>query len=180
VHDPAGARLVVERVRGIAPDVHVVARAVSQEQLEELGGLGVYEAVQPEFEAGLELGRQALSHLGIGAGEIQRISDRIRRELYTLVVGASRDGNLLQQLDRTSRMIETEWFHLPENGPVAGETIGEIRIRSKTGASVVAIVRGDEALPNPGPEVSFEAGDVIGVLGTPDQRAAFRKLVQES
>jgi monovalent cation:H+ antiporter-2, CPA2 family len=180
VHDPAGARLVVERVRGIAPDVHVVARAVSQEQLEELGGLGVYEAVQPEFEAGLELGRQALSHLGIGAGEIQRISDRIRRELYTPVVGASRDGNLLQQLDRTSRMIETEWFHLPENGPVAGETIGEIRIRSKTGASVVAIVRGDEALPNPGPEVSFEAGDVIGVLGTPDQRAAFRKLVQES
>ena len=179
VHDQAGARLVVERVRGIAPDVHVVARAVSQEQLEELGGLGVYEAVQPEFEAGLELGRQALSHLGVGAVEIQRISDRIRRELYVPVVGASTDGNLLQQLDRTSRMIETEWVRLPENVPIVGETIGEVRIRSKTGASVVAIVRGDEALPNPGPEVTFEAGDVVGVLGTPDQRGAFRGLVQE-
>jgi CPA2 family monovalent cation:H+ antiporter-2 len=44
---------------------------------------------------------------------------------------------------------------------------------------VVAIVRGDEALPNPGPEVTFEAGDVVGVLGTPDQRGAFRGLVQE-
>jgi CPA2 family monovalent cation:H+ antiporter-2 len=180
VHDQAGARLVVERIRGIAPDVHVVARAVSQEQLEELGGLGVYEAVQPEFEAGLELGRQALSHLGVGAVEIQSISDRIRRELYAPVAGVSTDGNLLQQLDRTSRMIETEWFRLPENDPIVGETIGEVRIRSKTGASVVAIVRGDEALPNPGPEVSFEAGDVIGVLGTPDQRAAFREFVQES
>jgi CPA2 family monovalent cation:H+ antiporter-2 len=179
VHDQAGARLVVERVRSIAPNVHVVARAVSQEQLEELGGLGVYEAVQPEFEAGLELGRQALSHLGVGAVEIQRISDRIRRELYVPVVGASTDGALLQQLDRTSRMIETEWFRLPANVPIVGETIGEVRIRSKTGASVVAIVRGDEALPNPGPEVTFEAGDVVGVLGTPDQRGAFRGLVQE-
>ena len=179
VHDQAGARLVVERVRSIAPNVHVVARAVSQEQLEELGGLGVYEAVQPEFEAGLELGRQALSHLGVGAVEIQRISDRIRRELYVPVVGASTDGALLQQLDRTSRMIETEWFRLPANVPIVGETIGEVRIRSKTGASVVAIVRGDEALPNPGPEVTFKAGDVVGVLGTPDQRGAFRGLVQE-
>ncbi|MDQ3639224.1 MAG: NAD-binding protein, partial [Actinomycetota bacterium] len=180
VPDPAGARLVVERVRGIDPEVHIVARAAHQEQLKELGSLGVYEAVQPEFEAGLELGRQALSHMGVEAGEIQRISDGIRRELYAPVASISTDGNLLHQLDRTSRMIETEWFRLPEDGPIVGESIGDLHIRSKTGASVVAIVRGDEPLPNPGPEVSFEADDVIGVLGTPDQRAAFRELVQES
>jgi CPA2 family monovalent cation:H+ antiporter-2 len=182
VPDPAGARLVVERIRGIDPEVHIVARAAHQEQLKELSSLGVYEAVQPEFEAGIELGRQALSHMGVETGEIQRISDRVRRELYAPVASDLSDtasGDLLQQLGRTSRMIETEWLHLPENNPIVGETIGEVRIRSKTGASVVAIVRGDEALPNPGPEVSFEAGDFIGVLGTPDQRAAFRELVHE-
>src|SRR3712207_8387279 len=67
--DPVGARLVVQRVRATNPDVHVVARSASAEQLEELARLGVYEAVQPEFEAGVELGGQALSHLGGGAGE---------------------------------------------------------------------------------------------------------------
>jgi CPA2 family monovalent cation:H+ antiporter-2 len=173
---------VVERIRGIDPEVHIVARAAHQEQLKELSSLGVYEAVQPEFEAGIELGRQALSHMGVETGEIQRISDRVRRELYAPVASDLSDtasGDLLQQLGRTSRMIETEWLHLPENSPIVGETIGEVRIRSKTGASVVAIVRGDEALPNPGPEVTFEAGDVVGVLGTPDQRGAFRGLVQE-
>jgi monovalent cation:H+ antiporter-2, CPA2 family len=182
VPDPAGARLVVERIRGIDPEVHIVARAAHQEQLKELSSLGVYEAVQPEFEAGIELGRQALSHMGVETGEIQRISDRVRRELYAPVASDLSDtasGDLLQQLGRTSRMIETEWLRLPANVPIVGETIGEVRIRSKTGASVVAIVRGDEALPNPGPEVTFEAGDVVGVLGTPDQRGAFRGLVQE-
>ena len=176
VPDPAGARLVVERVRGINPDVHVVARSATLDQLEELGQLGVYEAVQPEFEAGLELGRQALSHLGVGAGEIQRLSDQIRRELYAPITDSSADGELLSQLRRTSRMIETEWVRLTKSSTMVGKTIGDLQIRSRTGASVVAIVRGDEMLPNPEPEVALEAGDVVGILGTPDQRIAFRAL----
>jgi K+/H+ antiporter YhaU regulatory subunit KhtT len=34
-------------------------------------------------------------------------------------------------------------------------------------------------MPNPGPEVALRTGDLVGVLGTPDQRAAFRALTQE-
>src|ERR687893_876690 len=71
VPDPVGAHLVVTRVRALNPNVHVVARTATVEQLEELGRLGVYEAVHPESEAGLELGRQALSHLGVAAGDGQ-------------------------------------------------------------------------------------------------------------
>ncbi len=179
VPDPAGARLVVERVRGINPHVHVVARAAAVEQLEELVRLGVYEAVQPEFEAGLELGRQALLHLGLGAGEIQRFSDQVRHEHYAPVTDRSADEKLLLHLGRTLRMIETEWVRLPDNSAIVGKTIGDLQIRSSIGASVVAIIRGDEVLPNPGPEVAFEADDVVGVLGTPDQRAAFRALAHE-
>jgi CPA2 family monovalent cation:H+ antiporter-2 len=178
VPDPVGARLVVQRVRSLNPEVHVVARSASAEQLEELARLGVYEAVQPEFEAGLELGRQALSHLGVEAGEIQRFSDRVRRELYAPITDRSVDEDLLLQLRRTSQMIDTEWVRLPEDSAMAGKTIGDLRIRSKTGASVVSIVRGDVVLPNPGPEVAFEPGDVAGAVGTPEQRAAFRALAQ--
>lgn len=170
---------MIERVQSINPDVHVVARSATADQLEELGRLGVYEAVQPEFEAGLELGRQALAHLGLGAGEIQRFSDQIRRELYAPITDRSADEGLLSQLRRTSQMIETEWVRLPENSAMAGKAIGELRIRSKTGASVVALIRGDNVMPNPGPEIAFEAGDVVGFLGTPDQRVAFRKLAHE-
>ena len=178
VPDPTGARLVVERVRGINPEVHVVARSATIDQLEELGRLGVYEAVQPELEAGLELGRQALLHLGVGAEDIQRMGDRVRGELYAPITDRSVDGELLPQLRLTSQMIETEWVRLPENSPMAKKTIGDLQIRNTIGASVVALVRGDDVLPNPGPEVAFEVGDVVGALGTPDQRAAFRALAR--
>jgi CPA2 family monovalent cation:H+ antiporter-2 len=178
--DPVGARLAVERVRAINPNVHVVARATAVEQLEELGRLGVYEAVHPESEAGLELGRQALNHLGVGVGEIQRFADEVRRELYAPITRQDADVDLLALLRRASREIETEWVRLPEGDTVVGKSIGELRIRSSTGASIVAVVRGDEVMPNPGPEVALQAGDLVGILGTPDQRAAFRALAQET
>lgn len=176
VPDPVGARLVVERVRSINPNVHVVARTTTVEQLGELGRLGVYEAVHPESEAGLELGRQALSHLDVPAGDIQRFADEVRRELYAPITRQGTEGDLLAQLERASRQIETEWVRLPENSSLEGRTIGDLGVRTQTGASIVAIVRDDLVLAGPGPDVSFEPGDLVGVLGTREQRAAFVAL----
>lgn len=176
--DPLDLRLAVERLRSTNPELHVVARSSSVEELEELGELGVYEAVQPEFEAGLELGRQALSHLGVGAEEIQGFSDQVRRELYAPMSGGGVGGvGLLSQLRRTQQMIGTEWVRIPEGSELAGRSIGEAHVRSRTGCSLVAVVRGEDVTPNPGPEATLEAGDVVGVLGAPDQRRSFQDLV---
>jgi CPA2 family monovalent cation:H+ antiporter-2 len=180
IPDPVGARLVVERVRSINPNVHVVARSTTVEQLAELGRLGVYEAVHPESEAGLELGRQALYHLDVAAEDIQRFADEVRRELYAPITRQGIDDDLYAQLRRASREIETEWIRLPESDSVVNKTIGDLRIRSSTGASIVAVVRGEEVMPNPGPEVALRVGDLVGVLGTPDQRTAFRALTSDS
>lgn len=174
--DAAGVRLAIDRIKQINPEVHIVARAATVDQLEELKALDVYEAVQPEFEAALELGRQALSHLGVGAAEIQRFSDRVRRELYAPVSADSIGDGLLDQLKRTSRMIETEWVRLPEKSELAGKTLGELELRSQIGISVVALIRGEDVIPNPGPEDHLEPGDMVGTLGTRDQTEAFRAL----
>ena len=176
VPDPVGARLVVGRARSINPNVHVVARTTTVEQLEELGRLGVYEAVHPESEAGLELGRQALSHLGVPAVDVQRFADKVRRELYAPITRQGTEGDLLAQLEQASRQIETEWVRLPENSPLGGRTIGDLGVRTQTGASIVAIVSDDLVLAGPGPEARFEPGDLVGVLGTREQRAAFVAL----
>jgi CPA2 family monovalent cation:H+ antiporter-2 len=176
VPDAVGARLVVERVRALKPDGRIVARSTSAEQLKDLSSLGVYEAVQPELEAGLELGRQALAHLGIEAGEIQRFSDRARRELYAPITKQSADRESLSRLRRASEMIETDWIELPDDSPLTRKKIGDLGVRTRTGASIVAVVRGEEVVANPGPEFALAPGDTLGVLGSADQRAAFRDL----
>src|SRR3712207_9578276 len=42
VTDAVGARLVVVRARSLDPEVHIVVRSASAEQLEDLSRLGVY------------------------------------------------------------------------------------------------------------------------------------------
>jgi CPA2 family monovalent cation:H+ antiporter-2 len=194
IPDALAARLAVERVRGLAPEADLLVRAESAGQLEDLGRLGVYEAVQPELEAGLELARQALARFGVAAEEAQTFADGVRRELYAPISGekATRYGGdrLFARLRQASQAIEVEWVRLSEGQVppekdegesltkrgLLGHTIGDLGVRSETGASILAVVRGDEVIPNPGADLALQAGDAVGVLGTPEQRAAFRAI----
>ena len=194
VPDAIAARLTVERVKTLAPNAEILVRAQSIEQLEDLGRLGVYEAVQPELEAGLELARQALATLGVEAEEAQNFADGIRRELYAPIsvdegeeAGDGAEG-VLARLRQASRAIEVEWVRLPEGsgreeagyeaGGLLGRTIGDLGVRSETGASVLAVVRGEEVIPNPGADLRLAPDDAVGILGTAEQRAAFRTLAR--
>ena len=177
--DAVGTRLVVERTKALNPHARIVARSAGEEQLEDLGRLGVYEVVQPELEAGLELARQALINQGFGAAEVQRFSDGVRREMYAPISDGDGDDDGLARLRRASRMIESDWFEVPKNCALAGRAIGELGVRARTGASIVALVRGDEAITNPGPDLTLEPGDTVSVVGTAEQRAAFIALLDE-
>ena len=58
-----------------------------------------------------------------------------------------------------------------------GETIKSLDIRARTGASVVAVVRGADNFRNPGPTWCFEAGDVVVAIGEPPHIQALRNLL---
>jgi CPA2 family monovalent cation:H+ antiporter-2 len=186
IPDALAARLAVERVLDLAPEADLLVRAESAGQLYDLGRLGVYEAVQPELEAGLELARQALARFGVAAEEAHTFADGVRRELYAPISGEEGGDRLFARLRQASQAIEVEWVRLsgdqvpdkesPTGRGLLGHTIGDLGVRSETGASILAVVRGDEVIPNPGANLVLQAGDAVGVLGTPEQRASFRAI----
>ena len=59
------------------PDLHIVARAETDELLEDL-----HEVVSPQMEAGLEVTRQALLHLKVPEQQIEQFADEVRRKFY--------------------------------------------------------------------------------------------------
>jgi TrkA domain protein len=90
------------------------------------------------------------------------------------------DARTLAELLGTSRVVEDlgrlrqrieglaiDWLPLGQGSPFAGRPLGDTAARSRTGVSIVAVVRGDEAIPAPGPEQRLEAGDTLVVVGTP-------------
>jgi CPA2 family monovalent cation:H+ antiporter-2 len=75
-------KTIVEKSRQVNPTLKIVARAENSDQIQILHKLGVNEVIQPEFEAGLEVTRQALLSLNIAASDIKRFTDQVRQESY--------------------------------------------------------------------------------------------------
>jgi CPA2 family monovalent cation:H+ antiporter-2 len=162
---------IVGQVRRLNPAIHIVARAEGVEQMQALHSQGVYEVVQPEFEAGLEITRQALLHLNISATDIQRFTDAIRQELYAPLYQRHSEYQTVVQLQNAARLLELTWLTLPPDSPLIGRTIHELKIRSHTGVSVVGVMRDGEFYPNPDASYQFTAGDLVAVIGNPEQLA---------
>ncbi|COW82938.1 TrkA domain-containing protein [Mycobacterium tuberculosis] len=57
--------------------------------------------------------------------------------------------------------------------------LGDTRARTRTGASIVAIVRDEDVLASPGPTDVLRAGDVLIVIGTEDGIAGVEQIVEK-
>ena len=61
--------------------------------------------------------------------------------------------------------------------PAAGKLIGELELRTRTGASIVGIERnGGERIINPGPDEELQSGDQVLLLGTRAQLDSAKPL----
>lgn len=71
-----------------------------------------------------------------------------------------------------------DWLDVSAGSPLVGRTIGEEHIRTRTGASVVAVLRHPASIPAPDPDLRLEAGDTLVVAGTSEGVAAVRELIR--
>ena len=82
------------------------------------------------------------------------------------LLGATRVAQQLADLQQRIEGLVIDWLPVREDSHYVGQTIGDARLRTRTGVSIVAIVRGEEAVPAPGPEERLHSGDYLVVVGT--------------
>jgi CPA2 family monovalent cation:H+ antiporter-2 len=82
IPDWQATRLGIGRARRLNPRLFIVARASAGRHVEDLRALGADVIVQPEFEGGVEMVRQALAHLERTDAEIDRLTAALRKALY--------------------------------------------------------------------------------------------------
>jgi monovalent cation:H+ antiporter-2, CPA2 family len=177
--DEAASEIVVSAARRMSPTLPVIARAATATGLRRLSELGADEVIHPELEGGLEVMRHTLLGLGFPPFQVQEYTDQVRRELYDLDVPSIREHRLLSQMVQATRGMEIVWRELEAGNPLAGLTVAQASIRAGTGASIVAIIRGGQVIPNPDPAIGFAPGDVVGFIGGKEQIAAVDRLLHE-
>lgn len=161
---------IVDAVRRLNPAVRTVVRAEGIEQLRDLHAHGVTDVVQPELEAGLEMIRQALLHLDVGATEVHRVTTALRAEMYEPLFGDNSQYERLVQLGGASQLFDFSWLEVQPGSALDGRTLAALELRRRTGVSVVGIMRGGVLQPNPGPDDVMQAGDLLAIVGRPEQR----------
>ena len=161
----------------------VVARSNNAEELELLRECkNVFEIVQPKFEAGLEMTRQALLRLNVSALEIQNYMDSVRFAHYRPLREGMSGEALAESMRSFAGLVELSWVKLPDackcSCSVIGRSIAESRIRSLTGVSIVCVMRdnGKIVQTNPSPDCVLEAGDVLALIGTREQCDKFEEF----
>jgi TrkA domain protein len=73
--------------------------------------------------------------------------------------------------------LAIDWLAIRSGSPYAGRTIADTQARSRTGVSIVAVLRDGSAIPAPTPDVRLQAGDTLVVVGTIDGISALADLL---
>ncbi len=82
------------------------------------------------------------------------------------LLGAARIEQELATLQQEVEGLAIDWLPLGVGTPFVNRSIGDTEARTRTGVSIVAVLRGDQAYPAPGPDFPLEAGDTLVVVGT--------------
>lgn len=93
------------------------------------------------------------------------------------LLGGSRITARIGDLQQHVEGLAIDWLVLGPSSPYAGRTIGDAAVRTATGVSIVAVLRDGVAVPAPGPDHRFEAGDTAVVVGTPEGIEAAARLL---
>jgi TrkA domain protein len=154
----------------------------------QVPGVGVrYEL---ELESGQRLG--VLAHRS-GRRELLHYSSRDPDAVEAEMVLSPAEGKVVAELLGGTQLVESlghlqqrveglaiDWLPLPPASPFVGRTIGDAAVRTRTGVSIVAVIRGDQAFPAPGPGFAFDADDTAVVVGTPEGITATAALLSGS
>ncbi|MET0662371.1 MAG: cation:proton antiporter regulatory subunit [Ilumatobacteraceae bacterium] len=112
---------------------------------------------------------RCLSSLELTAADTRTMSELLGGSTVTEAVTA-----VQQQIEG----LAIEWIELAPDSPVIGTTIGDGQFRTKTGSSIVAVIRGGDTTPAPGPEFEFRSRDVAVAVGTVEGLATLRDVMR--
>jgi voltage-gated potassium channel len=144
---------IVLSARVLNPKLTIVSRAADDSGVTKLTRAGADRVISP-----YAIGGHRLAHLILSPTVVDFFETALRR------------GN---------ESLNIESIVLNDASPGVGRPLGELDVRRVTGATILAVVRGGNAVPNPPVEFVLVAGDQLLALGTIAQLDQVERLVAE-
>ncbi|HTK27007.1 MAG TPA: cation:proton antiporter, partial [Pyrinomonadaceae bacterium] len=163
--DAAAARRTVSQARLMNDKLHIVVRTRYTAEITELLELGANEVIPEEFETSIEIFSRVLHHYGVTRNIIEEQIAQIRKRGYEMLRSTSIPEVQMARLHSALQDASAETVKLHRDSPAVGKTLGELDLRGKTGATVIAVVHEGETKISPGAGYKLCEDDMILLSG---------------
>jgi CPA2 family monovalent cation:H+ antiporter-2 len=139
--------------------------------MDQLQAAGAAEVVPDTFESSLMLASHALVLMGVPLARVVHRVREVRNSRYSLLRGFfhGEDDAVIDMAEHHQPRLHS--VTLIQGSYAVGRTLAELDLATM-GAGVTRVRRRGIRVGEPGPETRFEAGDVVVLLGEPDNLAA--------
>ncbi|MFB3854314.1 MAG: cation:proton antiporter [Vicinamibacterales bacterium] len=168
LNDPEATVRAVRSARELAPGAVIIARARYVGDVPRLLAAGADEAVAQEFEASFAIIERVTREARAPRPGRAEMRVRLGLEQPTFESGAEA---------RLPVGLEVESVAVAEGSWIAGRTLAEADLRRRTGATLVALSRGEATAVHPAPGDTLEAGDLVTLVGDRRQIALATDLI---
>ena len=165
ISDPAATARVVSQARRSRPDLYIIVRTRYVAEIDHLYRLGANQVIPEEFETSVEIFARVLEEYHVPRNVISLQVDLIRKEHYSTLRGLRLQGKQLDELNQFLVGTTTDIFSIVGASPVVGKSLEEVDLRSRCGATVIAVVRAGKSYHNLGADFALAAGDMLVLLG---------------
>jgi len=141
ISDPAATARVVSQARRLRPDLYIIVRTRYVAEIDHLYRLGANQVIPEEFETSVEIFARVLEEYHVPRNVISLQVDLIRKEHYSTLRGLRLQGKQLDELNQFLVGTTTDIFSIVGASPVVGKSLEEVDLRSRCGATVIAVVR---------------------------------------
>ena len=166
ISDPASTRRIVQIARKSNSRLYIIVRTRYLTEVDDLIQLGADEVIPEEFETSIEIFARVLHQFQVPRNLIFELIERIRNGSYEVLRKVELPVKTLPEKCEVISEIDTETYLVRDRSHASGRSIKELRIRSTTGATVIAVKRGNEMIPSPGLEFAFMPGDIVYLIGS--------------
>jgi monovalent cation:H+ antiporter-2, CPA2 family len=154
-------------VRHLNKKAYIIVRVKHIQDVEEFYKLGADQVLPEKLEVAIDLFNRVLVKRLFPQREINRILTHIR----SMSLGEFTEKDTINKpsfLDEFPSLNITA-LKIDANSVADGKLLADLKLRNKTGVTILAIKRGTEIIEHPTPDVVFHSNDMIYVLGSHEQ-----------
>ncbi len=179
ISDPPTTRRAVRAARALNPKLFIIVRTRFAAEIDELFALGADSVVPQEFETSIEIFARTLEEFHIPGNVIAAQVRLLREERYGVMRGVAPRRPSLERISELLNAGTTETFFIAAGSRACGRTIQELGLRKQTGATIIAVVRGERSFTSPPLDFKLLEGDTLVLVANHrdmDQAFAFLEV----